>query len=162
MHNKNDDLVLKDKLEIIPYKPSDLDSMMEIEMEAFAGAHWSKESYEELAPLDSISIRVAKIGDKLVGYMLFQHFEGEMELHTIAVHKDYRNQKIGRALVEYMLKEASTLGVNWVFLQVRPSSKYALGLYQSFGFRKIGVRKRYYRNDGEDAYVMRLDFGNGS
>jgi ribosomal-protein-alanine N-acetyltransferase len=39
---------------------------------------------------------------------------------------------------------------------VRPSNRAALALYQGFGFRKIAVRRRYYRNNDEDAWVLAI------
>lgn len=144
------------ELLIVRYTPADLDALMEIENASFT-APWSRESYEELAPLESISIWVAKTGEKLAGYMLLQHVAGEMELHTIAVAEDLRRRGIGMRLMEHMLEESRRLGVNRIFLQVRPSNAAARRLYEKFGFRAVGIRRAYYRDNFEDALVMRLE-----
>ena len=141
---------------IVRYDPKDLEQIMEIENSSFA-APWTKQSYEELAPLDTISFWEAKIGDEVAGYMLFQHIGGEMELHTFAVAPNFRRVGIARKLLRHMISEARVLEVRRIFLQVRPSNAPARALYDSLGFKSIGVRRKYYRDDGEDALVMKLD-----
>ena len=42
-------------------------------------------------------------------------------------------------------------------LEVRVSNHAAAALYRKFGFREVGVRPRYYANDGEDALLMDLE-----
>ena len=44
-----------------------------------------------------------------------------------------------------------------VFLEVRTDNEAAIGLYESLGFVNVGVRRRYYRASGADAYTMRRD-----
>ena len=37
---------------------------------------------------------------------------------------------------------------------MRRSNDGAIALYEQFGFRSAGVRRRYYQDNGEDALVM--------
>ena len=39
-------------------------------------------------------------------------------------------------------------------LEVRQSNDVAIELYESFGFRAAGTRRRYYQDNGEDALIM--------
>ena len=39
-------------------------------------------------------------------------------------------------------------------LEVRPSNVAARGLYDSYEFIKVNIRKGYYNDNGEDAIVM--------
>lgn len=144
------------ELSIEPYDPSDLDSIMAIENVSFT-APWSRASYEELAPLDSVNIWVGKIKGELVCYMLCQRVGDEMELHTIAVAPSWRQKGIGRRFMAHMIAEARRVGVSKIYLLVRPSNNAAVSLYKEHGFKGIGVRRAYYRDNGEDALVMRLE-----
>ncbi|MFA4874568.1 MAG: ribosomal protein S18-alanine N-acetyltransferase [bacterium] len=139
-----------------PFDPSDMDELMEIENSSFT-LPWSRESYEELWPLESIKIWVARAGDELVGYYLTQIVGEEMELHTFAVKPEFRRRGIGRMLLNHMLDEARVRGTRRIYLQVRPSNDAARSLYNRLGFVAVGVRRGYYRDNSEDAIVMRLE-----
>lgn len=141
------------QVDIVPFEPGDLDAMMEIENRAFT-VPWTRSSYEELAPLSSIRIWVAKKDDELVGYMLYQFWGDEMELHSIAAKPEVQRNGIGSQLMEHMLIEASKLGITHIYLLVRPSNEEARALYRKYGFAVVGVRHKYYRDNGENALIM--------
>lgn len=147
---------MMDTIVIERFAPADIDEIMEIENVSFTSP-WSRESYEELIPLETISFWVAKTAGKVAGYMLLQRMISEMELHTFAVSPDLRRRGIATKLLEHMRDEAKKAGVKFIFLQVRPTNKEARALYEKFGFKSIGMRRRYYRDNGEDAIVMKME-----
>jgi len=140
------------------YAPKDIDELMAIEVRSFS-APWSRESYEELWPLESVDIWVARDGGKLAGYMLLQHIGEEMELHTLATAPEMRRRGVARRLLTHMMDEARRMGVLRIFLQVRPSNAPARALYASLGFLPVGLRRKYYKDDDEDALVLKLEIG---
>jgi [ribosomal protein S18]-alanine N-acetyltransferase len=143
------------EIRIEAFDPSDLDSLMEIENRSFT-LPWSRGSYEELWPLATIDIRVARAGDELVGYYLVQMVGDEVELHTFAVKPEHRRRRIGERLLTHAIDAAKGRGAQHMFLQVRPSNAPARALYDKMGFIVVGKRRRYYRDNDEDALVMRL------
>jgi ribosomal-protein-alanine N-acetyltransferase len=70
------------------------------------------------------------------------------------VDPDYQGRGIGRRMLEELLEVADG-GV--IFLEVRTDNEPAIALYESVGFTRVGLRKRYYRVSGADAYTMRRD-----
>ncbi|MCT7658088.1 ribosomal protein S18-alanine N-acetyltransferase [Mycobacterium deserti] len=96
--------------------------------------------------------------DKLVGYAgiarLGRTRPYEYEIHTVGVDPAYQGRGIGRRMVASLLEYASG---GAVFLEVRTDNEAAIALYESFGFVNVGLRKRYYRASGADAYTMRRD-----
>jgi ribosomal-protein-alanine N-acetyltransferase len=78
----------------------------------------------------------------------------EYEIHTIGVDRAYQGRGIGRRMLEQLLEVADG-GV--IFLEVRTDNEPAIALYESAGFTRVGLRKRYYRVSGADAYTMRRD-----
>lgn len=140
-------------IRIVPFQFEDLDQMMEIEVRVFT-APWTRSSYEELAPLDTIAIWVAKLGDELVGYMLYQFCGDEMELHSIAVKPEMQGRGIATMLMDHMMILAAQMGITHIYLLVRPSNETARALYEKYGFEVIGVRHRYYSDNGENALIM--------
>ena len=78
----------------------------------------------------------------------------EYEVHTIGVDPAYQGHGVGRRLLDDMLNFAAGAVVH---LEVRTDNESALALYRSVGFTQVGLRKRYYRVSGADAYTMRRE-----
>jgi ribosomal-protein-alanine N-acetyltransferase len=101
----------------------------------------------------------ARVDDKLVGYAGISRLGRippfEYEIHTVGVDPAYQGQGIGRQMMVELLSEVGPKST--VFLEVRTDNEPAIALYISLGFRSVGVRKRYYRVSGADAYTMRRD-----
>jgi ribosomal-protein-alanine N-acetyltransferase len=101
----------------------------------------------------------ARVNDELVGYggiaRLGRSAPFEYEIHTIGVDPAYQRHGIGRAIMDRLLAWAEPGSA--VFLEVRTDNEPAITLYRSLGFVTLGVRKRYYRASGADAYTMRRD-----
>jgi ribosomal-protein-alanine N-acetyltransferase len=100
----------------------------------------------------------ARVDAALVGYAgisrLGRKPPYEYEIHTIGVDPEFQGRGIGRAMLEALLDIADG---GAIFLEVRTDNDAAIALYESVGFTRLGVRKRYYRISGADAYTMRRD-----
>lgn len=81
----------------------------------------------------------------------------EAHVTNIAVAADCRRQGVGRAVTQALVQYAANLGVQYMTLEVRRSNEAAQQLYKQLGFVSVGVRKRYYADNGEDAYLMVLE-----
>jgi ribosomal-protein-alanine N-acetyltransferase len=103
--------------------------------------------------------RVLDCDGDIVGYAVLATGAGEAHVLNVCVRADQRGQQLGRRLMEWLLEEARASGNSWIFLEVRPSNRPALLLYQSLGFAEVGIRRGYYQAVGgrEDALVHRLD-----
>ena len=76
---------------------------------------------------------------------------------NIAVRKDFRGRGLGRLITHALMQYAANLGAEYLTLEVRESNTTAQKLYKSLGFEKVSVRKRYYEDTGEDAWLMVCD-----
>ena len=97
---------------------------------------------------------VARAGDDVVGYAGMWLMVDEAHITTFAVRPDARRQGIGRRLLHAILRLSEGLGATVATLEVRVSNMPARQLYEGFGFRPVGIRARYYSDDGEDALIM--------
>ncbi|MBI3942380.1 MAG: ribosomal protein S18-alanine N-acetyltransferase [Chloroflexi bacterium] len=93
----------------------------------------------------------------LVGYGGLWMIVGEAHISQIAVHPDYRGKKLGELLLVVMIERAMALNAEVVTLEVRVSNSIAQNLYRKYGFQQVGVRKAYYSDNNEDAYLMSTD-----
>lgn len=66
----------------------------------------------------------------------------------------YRGRGVGTEVTRALMQYAANMGVQYLTLEVRRSNLVAQKMYQSLGFLKLGLRKRYYEDNGEDAYLM--------
>lgn len=94
---------------------------------------------------------------QIVAYGGLWHIAGEGHISTIATHPDWRGQGFGEIVLAGMVRRALSMDAEYVVLEVRVSNAVAQRLYQKYEFKTVAVKPRYYRNNNEDAYDMRLD-----
>jgi [ribosomal protein S18]-alanine N-acetyltransferase len=95
-----------------------------------------------------------RTGDPIVGFAGMWILFDEAHITTIGVHPDYRGLGLGEFLMVELFVEAMRRGAEMVTLEVRVSNDSAQALYQKYGFTRQGLRRRYYSDNGEDAYIM--------
>jgi ribosomal-protein-alanine N-acetyltransferase len=78
----------------------------------------------------------------------------EGQITNIALRKDCRGNGYGELLLRVLMESAWEKGCASIFLEVRISNAAALGLYRKLGYQVVSVRKQYYSEPVEDAYVM--------
>jgi [ribosomal protein S18]-alanine N-acetyltransferase len=96
---------------------------------------------------------------RIVGYGGLWNIMAEAHISTIAVHPDFRGRGWGEILLAGMVQRSITLQAGFVVLEVRVSNTSAQNLYRKYEFQTASVKAKYYRNNNEDAYDMRLDLG---
>jgi ribosomal-protein-alanine N-acetyltransferase len=90
----------------------------------------------------------------LVGFAGMWTMMDEAHVTTIGVAVGHRGRHVGELLLVGLIDEAIARNANWITLEVRVSNLIAQNLYRKFGFTQYGVRRRYYNDNGEDAYIM--------
>jgi ribosomal-protein-alanine N-acetyltransferase len=100
---------------------------------------------------------VAQDNKKIVGYAAVWLMADEAHLTSIAVRQTYRRQGIGELLLISIIKVALQMKARMVTLETRVSNIGAQSLYEKYGFAKVGMRRRYYSDNGEDAVIMTTD-----
>jgi ribosomal-protein-alanine N-acetyltransferase len=93
---------------------------------------------------------------QIVGYGGLWYIMDESHISTIATHPDYRGRGWGEVLLAGMIRRSISLKASYIVLEVRVSNTVAQNLYRKYAFDTIAVKPKYYHNNGEDAYDMRL------
>jgi len=94
---------------------------------------------------------------RIVGYAGMWLMVDEAHITTIAIREEWRSRGLGELLLISLIDEASDMGAHRVTLEVRVSNEVAQNLYSKYGFRREGVRPRYYSDNNEDAFIMTTD-----
>jgi ribosomal-protein-alanine N-acetyltransferase len=136
---------------IRPLTYSDLPQVIAIERRAFPTA-WSLAMFVlELSKPSGVCLAALE-GRRVVGYLICSRYADAWHLMNVAVDPASRRRGIGSALLEQMLTRAGP-DASYT-LEVRPSNSPAIALYERYGFRSAGTRRRYYQDTGEDALIM--------
>ena len=92
--------------------------------------------------------------EPIVGFVGVWLTPDEAHIVTIAVRESHRGRGIGELLLIAAIALATLNDREVVTLEVRASNQAAQALYEKYGFRKVGVRPRYYSDNHEDAVRM--------
>jgi len=131
----------------------DAPTVAEIEFNTFSLPWKLEDFWHEVINKDSESI-VAELDGQVIAYACAWLSFNEADVANIAVAENFRGRGIGKKLFAELLNRVKLRGVKGVTLEVRVSNVAAIKLYESFGLKSVGVRKKYYCNPEEDALIM--------
>jgi ribosomal-protein-alanine N-acetyltransferase len=133
---------------------SDLPTVLSIERRSFQ-TPWSLAMFVlELSKPSGICLAVTD-EQRLVAYLVCSRYADVWHLMNVAVSPDRRRERIASQLLERLFDEAGAQAR--YTLEVRTSNHGAIAMYERFGFRRAGHRRRYYHDNGEDALIMWLE-----
>jgi ribosomal-protein-alanine N-acetyltransferase len=145
------------KVRLDPMRASDLDAVQRIEQASFS-TPWPAYAYrQEIETNRMAHYIVARAGSDVVGFAGIWLMVDQAHITTFAVDPDWRRKGVGSQMILALLRMSRTLGARNATLEVRLSNVAARRLYERFGFRPVGVRPRYYTDNGEDALIMTTD-----
>ena len=135
--------------------PEDAQGIYAVEQESFS-VPWSLSSIQrELLHTDLTMYYVLEDDRQTIaGYAGLWHVLDEGQITNIALLKTYRGQGYGELLLRVLMEKAWQQGCKDIFLEVRFSNMTALALYRKIGYEVVSVRKKYYSEPIEDAYIM--------
>lgn len=145
------------RFQMLPLSSEDLDQVLEIERTSYPYP-WSKAIFERELGYDWAHLigRLEEGTQALVGYVNYWLVYDEVHVLNVAVHAQARRHGHGAALLDHVIAFGQMHRCATVTLEVRRTNLGAQALYGRFGFKQIGIRPRYYTEDGEDALVMVL------
>jgi ribosomal-protein-alanine N-acetyltransferase len=144
---------------IEPMELVHLSDVLRIERELFP-APWSLAMFQQEVEEKWLSRSFVAIADKaVVGYVIAWFLRGEVHILNLAVTAPHQRRGIARRLLRHILDAAEEAQSHLITLEVRVSNDAARRLYMSMGFAPVGIRRRYYRDNDEDALVMTRRLG---
>jgi [ribosomal protein S18]-alanine N-acetyltransferase len=130
----------------------DLDAVSEIEKTCFS-MPWSRDGFADTLAMKEAIFLVAKNEETVVGYVGMYTAADEGEITNVAVAPSFRRQNVAKKLMEALQAQAIDLEIARIFLEVRPSNDAAIRLYETCGYKKLGIRRNFYQKPKEDALI---------
>ena len=100
-----------------------------------------------------IVVKDIESNDEIVGFAGIKIFIDEADIMNIVVKKDYRNKGIGSLILENLILLCNKSNLKSLSLEVNEKNIPAINLYKKFGFKNIGIRKNYYKD--ENGIIMK-------
>ena len=142
-------------MEIRPFRPADIDRILEIERASFGRDAWSRSLFLDFATHCPDLFLVLKSGRRIAGYGITCTAGDKAELTSIAVDPRVRRQGLAQALLDYTAAELRRRRVQSWWLMVRVDNEGAIAFYRGYGFARTRLVRNYYE-DGASGYRMRL------
>lgn len=133
---------------------NDLNVILELEHQLFTSA-WNEEDFIYEIKANPFSYNYVLEDDgKIVGYAGLWITYEQAQITTIGVRKECQRKGYASKLMDYLLELARNKNCEVMSLEVRVSNESAIKLYEKYGFKHAGIRKNYYQDNFEDAYLM--------
>ncbi len=132
-----------------------LNSILDIEKELLSPI-FLKEDIINAINNPNYKILGAKINNILVGYVCICFVkDSHIDIESLVVRKDYRKLGVASLLLNNIFSFSRKMNIKEIFLEVRVSNIPAINLYTKNGFNKVSIRKRYYKDNFEDAIIFK-------
>lgn len=137
---------------IVKIEQDKINEIIEIEKEAFSEP-WTQDTYRELDRNYNTHMYIYYEEKEVIAYAVFLDMVDVFELVKIAVKKEFRGKRYGAKFLTDIIDKFDKN----IFLEVREKNISAIKLYESTGFKRVNIRKNYYRDTGENAVIMIYD-----
>lgn len=132
----------------------DIDKIVALEQELFSSP-WDKEAfYYELEKNAFSTILVLEDELEIIGYIGMWLLGDQTQITTLGIKKAYQGSGYAKKLMDKCEEITKTMGYANINLEVRISNQKAIKLYEKCGFKIVAIRKNYYQDNHEDAYLM--------
>lgn len=136
----------------------DVQAVVDVENDVFTTA-WSAQMFAQEIENPLTTYLLVCMDEEVIGFGGFWLVVDEAQVTNIAIKQDWQSRGYGRVLVGDLMKMARQKGALTISLEVRPSNKRAIKLYEKLGFAEVGIRPGYYQDNGENAILMAAKLG---
>lgn len=138
--------------------PDDVEAIVSLDQEVLQ-TNWHEKLYAESIVFKDTQSLVLDHEGRLIGFLIYRKIGGDFEIIQLALNKEYQRQGLASMMIDYMIQDAQSSHIEFIYLEVEIDNLPALNLYKKYGFEAIHQRKNYY-GQGQDAIVMRKEMSN--
>jgi ribosomal-protein-alanine N-acetyltransferase len=132
---------------------ADLPQVIAIERRSYP-TPWSLAMFVlELSKPSGVCLTATDAGGAIIGYCICSRYDTVWHIMNVSASPDHRRRGVASALLADLIARVDEPEPRFT-LEVRTSNAGAIALYERFGFRAAGLRRRYYQDNGEDAVIM--------
>ncbi|MGA0187157.1 MAG: ribosomal protein S18-alanine N-acetyltransferase [Burkholderiaceae bacterium] len=142
-------------LVLIPMHRNDIASIMVIEKQAYSHP-WTSGNFEDSLAAGYEGLKLVEQG-AMVGYLVWMPVVQEAHLLNFTIAPARQRRGLGQWMLDQLMRTLTQQGFERLLLEVRPSNRSAVRLYQRNGFTEVGTRRGYYPAESgrrEDAVVF--------
>lgn len=118
---------------------------------------WNIRTLESELKNENSSYFTIKRNSEILGFGGFWRSVDDVHLTNIVIKKSYRRNGLGSILLEHIINSAKLTEKKSITLEVNENNLNAKKLYLKYGFKILGIRKKYYNNE-DNAIIMTLNF----
>src|SRR5437870_251103 len=137
----------------------DMPEVLHIETQCFEFA-WTEEDFLRCLRQRNCIGMVAELGEKVVGFMIYELHKNKLHILNFAVHPQWRRRGVGAQMVAKLISKLSSHRRTRITLEVRETNLPAQLFFSRQEFRAVRVLRGFYGDSGEDAFLMEYRFGN--
>lgn len=161
MNNKPMNTTPTNNYQLRDLEIGDAQNLAQVDASAQASAWTAQNFIEEIQAATSGGFGLFAQHEKdpqqaLVGYLIYRTVLDEWELLNVVTALTERRQGLGLRMMHELIHRAQQADATRIMLEVRSRNLAAINLYQGLHFRQDGLRKKYYRDDGDSALLMSL------
>ena len=129
----------------------DLKSVLKIEKKVYNKPYWTESMLKRLFNKDSNEIIwITEVKQKIVGYLIEQRCDNEINLLNVAIDKSFQNQGIGKKMMDYFLNHMRERGSKGLHLGLGIQNYRAFNFYKKYGMTEL--------NRDSDSIIMGILF----
>jgi ribosomal protein S18 acetylase RimI-like enzyme len=127
---------------------SDVPALVALEQASFDTDRLTRRQFRYLLTQGNAETLICERDGQLAGYVLvlFSQATSTARLYSIAVAAGHRGKGVGRALVAAAEAAAQSRDRAYLRLEVRRDNAASRGLFESLGYRELGVYEDYYED----------------
>ena len=114
---------------------------------------WNLEQWEKELKKNYVYAFACFRDYQIVGICVFQKIFCNAELTYLSIHPTFKRRGLGKKLIKEIFKQCESFAIEKIQLEVSDKNLDALNFYHAFGFKTIGIRKKYYK-DGSNALLQ--------
>lgn len=151
---------MSDNFQIRRMQIDDIPLILELENDLFSSP-WSGEMFLEEIRIGYAYVLASPAETCIIAYICGLLLYDEFNITNLAVARAHQKKGYGQAMISFMIDNLRRNNCYKFFLEVRETNLPAIRLYEKFGFKIAGKRRKYYSHPQEDAVMMELNISAG-